>query len=219
MRLLQKKKERLLKVLKTADKMSVGKQKQLKQLNGRYKKTARELCYIATAVAMMVMCSWLSLLVGGIPFTLQTLGVCLTAGLLGFKRGTVAMCAYVLLGVAGVPVFAGFTGGAAKLLSPTGGYIIGFLAAAPIIGIFADIFAERKSKSSNWLLALGMFLGLCLSYFLGTVWFVLLTIPTNEVMGYWSGFLLCVAPYLPFDIIKIGIAVFLTKRLRKFIKL
>ena len=197
----------------------MGKQKQIKNLKGRYKKTARELCYIATAVAMMVMCSWLSLLVGSIPFTLQTLGVCLTAGLLGVKRGTVAMCAYVLLGFAGVPVFAGFTGGAAKLLSPTGGYIIGFLAAAPIIGIFADIFADRENKSSNWLLARGMLLGLLVCYFLGTSWYVISTMPTNKLLGYWSGFLLCVAPYLPFDIVKIGIAVVLTKKLRKFIKL
>ena len=101
-----------------------------KNLLGNTKNKARELCYAAVAVAMMVMCSWLSLLVGTIPFTLQTLGVCLTAGLLGAKRGAVAMFAYVLLGMFGVPVFAGFTGGAAKLLSPTGGYIIGFLEAA-----------------------------------------------------------------------------------------
>ena len=168
---------------------------------------------------MLVMCSWLSLLVGSIPFTLQTLGVCLTAGLLGTKRGTVAMCAYVLLGLVGVPVFAGFTGGAAKLLSPTGGYILGFLAAAPITGVFADIFADRKDKKSGWILACGMLLGLLVCYVLGTSWFVLLTMPTNKLMGYWSGFLLCVAPYLPFDFVKIAIAVILTKKLRKFIKL
>ena len=196
----------------------MNQQKQARKLKGQHKKNARELCYIAAAVAMMVMCSWLSLFVGSIPITLQTLGVCLTAGLLGTKRGTVAIGAYVLLGFAGVPVFAGFTGGAAKLLSPTGGYIIGFLAAAPIIGAFADIFADRKDKKSNWLLALGMLIGLIVCYFLGTSWYVLSTMPTNKLLGYWSGFIVCVAPYLPFDIVKIGIAVFLIKRLRRFLR-
>ena len=193
--------------------------KQRKNLIRRKKNAARELCYAAVAVAMMVMCSWLSLLVGTIPFTLQTLGVCLTAGLLGAKRGTVAMFAYVLLGMFGVPVFAGFTGGAAKLLSPTGGYIIGFLAAAPIAGFSADLYAEKKDSESNLMLGWGMLLGLLVCYLFGTWWFVMLTTPTNPLVGVGSGFLLCVAPYLPFDFVKIVIAVFLTKRLRKFIKI
>lgn len=193
-----------------------GKRRKLKRLG---KNTARELCYIAAAVAMMVMCSWLSLFVGGIPFTLQTLGVCLTAGLLGTKRGAIAMFAYVLLGMFGVPVFAGFTGGAAKLLSPTGGYILGFLAAAPIAGLSADLYADKKDSESNLMLGWGMLLGLLICYFLGTWWFVMLSAPTNPIVGFGSAVVLCVAPYLPFDFAKIAIAVFLTKRLRKFIKI
>ncbi len=174
---------------------------------------------MALAVAIMIMCSWLSLLVGGIPFTLQTLGVCLVAGLLGAKRGTIAIGAYIALGAAGVPVFAGFSGGVTKLLSPTGGYIIGFLFGAPIIGWTADKFAENRSGKGVVALAVGMLMGLLVCYAFGVIWFVFESTPTNVLAGVWSGLLFGVMPYLPFDFVKIALAIFMVYRLKKFIKL
>ena len=200
---------------------------QKKNLNKKGKKkqkwyqkaSARELCVMALAVAILVLCSWLAVLIGDVPFTLQTLGVCLVAGLLGREKGAIAVGAYVLLGFVGVPVFAGFTGGVAKLLSPTGGYILGFLFATPVIGWGSDKYAHRDDAKGVWALASCMLLGLLLCYGVGTVWFVFLTLPMAEVSSWVSAVLICVVPYLAFDFIKIAIAIFMTKKLKRFVPL
>ena len=64
---------------------------------------------------------------GLVPISLGTFAIYLTGAMLGGKRGTVAVCVYILLGAIGLPVFTGFAGGFAKLLGPTGGYIVGYV--------------------------------------------------------------------------------------------
>ena len=72
--------------------------------------TAKDLVLAAQSAALMAICSWISV-PAAVPFTLQTFGVFLSAGLIGGKRCTAAVAVYLLLGSAGLPVFAGFTGG------------------------------------------------------------------------------------------------------------
>ncbi len=69
--------------------------------------------YIGISAALIAICSWIQIPLT-VPITLQTMGVCLISGLLGFKRGTLATLVYILLGAIGVPVFAGFSGGLAS---------------------------------------------------------------------------------------------------------
>lgn len=85
-----------------------------------------DMVYIAVFAVLMAICSWISIPTV-VPFTLQTFGVFLAIGVLGGKRGSLAVLVYILLGAIGVPVFAGFTGGIGILLRNTGGYIVGFL--------------------------------------------------------------------------------------------
>ena len=87
-----------------------------------------DLVYIAVFAVVMAVCSWISI-PAQVPFTLQTFGVFMAVGVLGGKRGTLAVLVYVLLGAVGVPVFAGFSGGIGALLGNAGGYIIGFIVA------------------------------------------------------------------------------------------
>ena len=84
------------------------------------------MAYIALFAVAIAICSWISV-PATVPFTLQTFGVFLAAAVLGGKRGTLAVLVYLALGMAGVPVFAGFQGGMGCLLGSTGGYLIGFL--------------------------------------------------------------------------------------------
>ena len=67
-----------------------------------------DLVYIAVFAVVMAVCSWISI-PAQVPFTLQTFGVFMAVGVLGGKRGTMAVLVYVLLGAVGVPVFAGFS--------------------------------------------------------------------------------------------------------------
>ena len=70
----------------------------------------RNLVFAALGAAFISVCSWITI-PGTVPFTLQTFGIFLTVGLLGGKRGSMAVLVYILLGAAGIPVFSGFTGG------------------------------------------------------------------------------------------------------------
>lgn len=102
-----------------------------------------DMVYIALFACLMAICAWISI-PGQIPFTLQTMGVFLAVGLLGGKRGTVAVLVYILMGAVGLPVFSGFAGGLGKLLGMTGGYIVGFLVSALLMWAMEALFGSKK---------------------------------------------------------------------------
>ncbi len=175
--------------------------------------SALYLVYVAMFTAIITICSQLQIPTA-IPFTLQTLGVFVTGGLLGWKRATMSVLVYILLGLAGVPVFAGFTSGAGILFGPTGGYIIGFIFTALIVGVSADKFGKKL-----WVLAVSMTLGMLVCYIFGTVWFMVIYNTSVGEMSLITALGMCVVPYIPFDILKIIAAVILVNRLEKIIKL
>ena len=81
---------------------------------------ALDMAYIALTAALIALCSWITLPIGPVPFTMQTFAIFTSLGLLGGRRGTVAVVVYLLLGLVGLPVFAGFHSGPAALMGPTG---------------------------------------------------------------------------------------------------
>ena len=102
-----------------------------------------DLVYISMFTVLIAICSWISI-PAAVPFTLQTLGVFLAVGILGGKRGTMAVLVYILLGAIGIPVFAGFSGGIGVLTGTTGGYIVGFLASALVMWGMERAFGKGK---------------------------------------------------------------------------
>lgn len=172
----------------------------------------RDIAYIAVFTALMAVCSWISIPTA-IPFTLQTLGVFLAVGLLGGKRGSIAVLAYVLLGAVGAPVFANFSGGAGILLGQTGGYILGFIASALVMWAL-----ERFLGGKLWGLGLSMVLGLLVCYAFGTAWFMVVYPMGGESVTLWTALTWCVFPYVIFDLIKIALALTLTSQLRRHVK-
>ncbi len=178
------------------------------QSKTKQKETIRTLTYTALACALIAVCSWISIPIGDIPVTLQTFAVCFCAGLLGWKRGLLAVAVYLVLGAIGVPVFSGFGGGIAKLVGVTGGYLIGFLLTAFLTGWIAERGNRRILP-----LIFGMVAGLIACYAFGTVWFFLFYVSETGIAGLWSALIKCVFPYLPFDAVKIALAVILVRRL------
>ena len=171
------------------------------------------LVYVAMFAAIITICAQIQIPTA-VPFTLQTLGVFVASAMLGWKRGTLSVAVYILLGLIGVPVFAGFTGGAGVLFGLTGGYIIGFLFTAFIVGFMCDKLGRKL-----WVLALSMTLGLLACYVFGTVWFMLIYNYTMGSISLISALGMCVAPFLLFDAIKIAAAVVLVNRLDKVVRL
>ena len=181
--------------------------------SGRLGQNTRNMVLIALFTALIAVCAQITI-PGAVPFTLQTLAVFLAGSILGPKRSTASVLIYILLGAVGIPVFSNFTCGAAVIIGPTGGYIIGFIATAVITGFFS-----KRSAGRIFLTALGMAIGLMVCYIFGTLWFVVIYTSTKGEMGIIKALHICVFPFLPFDAAKIGIAALLSAKLNKMIKL
>lgn len=171
-----------------------------------------DMVYIALFACLMAICSWISI-PGEVPFTLQTMGVFLAIGLLGGKRGTLAVLVYILMGVIGLPVFSGFSGGIGKLVGVTGGYIVGFLASALVMWAMETLLGKKK-----WALALSMVIGLLVCYAFGTAWFMVLYTSSKGAITLGAVLGMCVIPYIIPDVIKIAVALLLTNILKRFVK-
>lgn len=176
------------------------------------KSKVRDMVYISVFAALIAICSWL-IIPSPVPFTLQTMGVFLAVGILGGKRGTLAVLTYILLGALGLPVFSGFTGGIGVILGTTGGYIVGFLASAVIMWLFESIFGTGKA----WLAA-SMAAGLVICYTVGTIWFMAVYTRTTGAIGLSAVLSWCVVPFVIPDLIKICLSLLLTARLKRFIR-
>lgn len=176
---------------------------------GRRPFTVRRLTRVALLTAALAVCAWITIPLPPpmVPFTLQTFGVFLCLLCLGGADGTLAIAAYLLLGAVGAPVFASFQGGVGILLNSTGGYLTGFLAAALL---YWAVTARGRNGWKRRLL--GCLLGLALCYLLGTAWFVALYLRAGKAMSVGGALLLCVAPYVLPDLVKLGLAAAIAKR-------
>ena len=172
-----------------------------------------DMVYTAVFVALMAICAWISI-PAPVPFTLQTFGVFVTVGILGGKRGSLSVLIYLLLGAIGVPVFSGFRGGIQALLGATGGYIIGFLLSA-----LAMWGMEKLLGKKTWALALSMVLGLLVCYAFGTIWFMVVYAQNSGAIGLMTALGWCVFPFIIPDIIKIALALLLTKTITHAVKI
>lgn len=166
-----------------------------------------DIVYIGLFAALIAVCAWISIPMT-VSFTLHTCAVCLTAGLLGWKRGTLTVLVYILLGMVGLPVFTGFKSGIAAVTGPTGGYIVGFIFTALIVGLAADRLGKRL-----WANILFMAIGILVCYLFGTVWFMI-----AYKVTFVSALTTCVIPFLIPDAVKIAVAAILVNRLKKFVK-
>ncbi len=140
-----------------------------------------------------------------VPISFTNLAIYFTVFLLGWKRGTISYLIYLLIGLVGVPVFSGFSGGIGKIAGPTGGYLAGFLLLAIISGLFIE-----KFRGKIYMYALGMVLGLAITYLFGTAW-----LSYQLGLTFKEGLFMGVIPYIPGDIVKIAAALILGPILRK----
>ncbi|MEE1077843.1 MAG: biotin transporter BioY, partial [Agathobacter sp.] len=124
-----------------------------------------KMCTMALMTAVICILAPLSIPIGTVPISFTNLAILFTLYLLGWKMGTASSVLYILIGLIGLPVFSGFTGGIGKLAGPTGGYIIGFIPMAIIAGIVIE-------KTNNiFLQYLSMVIGTIVLYAIGTAWF------------------------------------------------
>lgn len=169
------------------------------------KLSTKTLCMIALMAAVTCILGPLSLPIGPVPISFTNLAIYFAVILLGTKKGTISYLVYLLIGLVGVPVFSGFTGGPGKLLGPTGGYLIGFIFMALISGFFIEHFHYKIGMS-----IVGMILGTIVTYVFGTAWLAI-----EAGMGFYAALMAGVIPFIIGDLIKIFIAAFLGLQIKK----
>lgn len=168
----------------------------------------KSLIYCSLFTALIAVGAFIRVPIPVLPFTLQYLFTMLAGLLLGSKRGTISVVAYMLLGLAGLPIFTE-GGGFWYILKPSFGYILGFCAGTYVTGMLAERFQNKTLR--HYLIA--NFAGLAVVYIIGMIYYYIIC---NYVIGtpiaLWPLFLYCCILAIPGDIFLSILAAIVTKR-------
>ena len=154
--------------------------------------STRRMTLTAMLTAMLCLLGPLTLPLGPVPLSLTTALLMLMGLLLGGGKATLCCAVYLLMGLVGLPVFSGFSGGAGALLGPTGGFLLGYL---PMTALCGFVCARQEHR----LVQLGALLaGTALLYLIGTAWYCWQSGAEAS-----AALAVCVLPFLPGDAVKI----------------
>ena len=180
-----------------------------------------DMVLISISAALITVCSWISIPLGPVPFTLQTLGILAVMLTAGGRRGTIAVLVYLALGAVGVPVFAGFKGGIASFAGPTGGFLIGFLFAGLVYWLLEKVLFKRLMTSAvkTWIFgAVNSVISEVVMYVIGAIWFMTVYAAQTGPVGLATVMTWCVLPFIIPDIVKLIVAVIIGERAGKLVK-
>ena len=155
----------------------------------------------ALFAALMCICAWISIPLGGVVFTMQSFGLFLALLVLGGKGATVSIFVYLALGAVGLPIFSGFQSGFSALLGVTGGFLWGFALGCGAFWLITALLGE-KFRLLGCIVCLG-----CV-YLCGTIWYFV-----YAPGGLWAILAQSVLPYLLPDGVKLLLATWVAKRL------
>lgn len=159
---------------------------------------------LMTAVICVIAPFSISIPVSPVPISLCTLAIYFAVTILGMKCGTISVLLYLLLGLAGLPVFSHFSGGVSRLLGPTGGYLWGYVFLAIICGFSVDRWYKRRI-----LCFVGMAAGTAVCYLFGTAW-----LSYQASISFTQALYSAVIPFLPGDVAKLVLAMTVGRQIR-----
>lgn len=183
----------------------------------------RSIVYVGMTVALLAVSAWVAIPLGPVPFTLQTFVLAFALLVLRPSECFAALCAYLVLGAIGVPVFSGMRGGLGMLAGPTGGFLWGFVLGAAVaflvLGLAerralpatrrdATTHKSRRIETASELVACLAFL--LVSYLCG--WVQLMFVAGLSPL---AAFLAAIAPFAIPDIVKLVAAVAVARTVRK----
>lgn len=168
--------------------------------------TTQNLVITGMFTALLCVLAQITIPTAPIPFTLSLYAIFLIGALLPPKPALMSVLSYILLGAFGLPVFAGFKGGAHILTGVTGGFIMSYPAMSFLTALFWKSF--RKAKPLG--LTFGMLISLILCYLIGALWF-----RYSTDSSFYYALTICVFPFILTDLIKIGLAVGTSLIIRK----
>jgi biotin transport system substrate-specific component len=180
-----------------------------------------DLVLIAISAALITVCSWISIPLGPVPFTLQTMAILAVMLTCGGRRGTISILVYLVMGACGIPVFAGFKGGVTSLIGPTGGFLVGFLIAGLIYWLLEKFIFKKLMTSTVkiWIFgAINSVIFEVVLYIVGVIWFMTVYAAKTGPIGLGAVMTMCVIPFIIPDIVKLIAAVIIGERARKLVK-
>lgn len=167
----------------------------------------KRMVYAALMAALTAAGAYIAIPIGAVPIVLQNLFVMLAGLLLGGRWGLISIGVYLLAGAVGLPVFAGGTGGVGKFVGPTGGYLLGFAAAAYLIGLISEAGRGRIIVD-----VLAMVAGTVVIYAFGVSWLKVVT-----GMSVTKALSVGMLPFLIGDALKIAAAIPIARAVRPLI--
>lgn len=169
---------------------------------------AKTLTHTAMMTAVICVLAPMSLKIGPIPISFTNLALLALVSLMGTKKTLAAYGVYYLLGIFGLPVFSGYSGGFQMAVGPTGGFLAGFFALIAISGYFTEKYSNKLMHFA------GMTAGECVLYLFGTQWYSLIS-----HTGFADSFKVCVLPFIGIDLLKMIIAIYFASELKKRVKI
>ncbi len=174
-------------------------------------KRSESVAFCGLAIALITVSAWVTVPLGPVPFTLQTMMLAFVLLLFPAREAVVSVAGYVALGAIGVPVFSGMKGGLASILGPTGGFIIGFVLGAVAAVLILKTWKAPNSKAMGLVREyVAALVFLAISYVCG--WVQLMAVAGMNPM---AAFLAGIAPFIVLDAIKIVVGVSLAHALRQ----
>ena len=175
----------------------------------KYATSVKRICLYALLAAILCVVSPLAVPIGPVPISFSVMGVLLCSAMLGV-RAIVPVGIYLAIGALGLPVFAGGMGGFGVLVGPTGGFLWSYPVVAVLTGCLYRISLHNWKGGGHGFLhiALGSIPGMVICYVCGSIQYML--VASTSLM---QSFLVCVAPFLLFDIAKIVLLCLITVRL------
>lgn len=175
---------------------------------------SRNVAYVGLAIAIITVCSWLTVPIGPVPFTLQMFGIPLLIAVLTPIEAISAVYLFILIGAFGVPVFSGFKGGVGVLMGPTGGFLIGYLFGVVLAALFLRL-AERRVSGTIYKVVCAAISGIIFTacaYIVGCIQYGMVAGISVE-----QAFLVSCAPFLVPDLVKIIVAAICAQPIRRAI--
>ena len=174
------------------------------------KLTTLDLTQIGMFAALTAIGAFITIPVGPVPITLQSLFVLLSGIILGSRKAMLSQVAYIMLGLIGLPIFSGFSGGFQHILKPSFGFLIGFVAAAYVAGKFT----EKEKTFRSFILA--VFSATVVMYIIGLPYmYYILNIMLAKNFSIMQVLNMGMFMFIPADTLKAVIAVFVGKKLKE----
>ncbi len=176
------------------------------------KNRIKSIVLVSLFTAMIAVCSFVSV-PSAVPFTLQTLGIFTALTVLGGKRGTICIALYIFIGLTGVPVFSGFSGGLGHLSGATGGFILGFIPSGLCYWIITKILGNKTAVKVT-----GLVTGLLTCYVFGTLWYTAFYLKAFNPSDFLTTLKVCVLPFIIPDTVKLCIAIIIDRKIPQSIR-